>query len=68
MNDQQSQAWIGQERFSMLSHSCNCIGCCKKCGRCRTSPWHNEMCGQWQQMDAANARVLKRLEEARGQL
>lgn len=26
-------------------HQCNCIGCCTRCGTCRTAPWHtHEYC------------------------
>lgn len=26
------------------SHICNCIGCCQKCGGCRTNPRHALVC------------------------
>jgi hypothetical protein len=31
----QNAAWSGGD-----AHVCNCVGCCKKCGHCRTDPKH----------------------------
>lgn len=28
------------------AHACNCIGCCRICGQCRTTPWHARTCAK----------------------
>lgn len=25
-------------------HQCNCMGCCARCGQCRTALWHLKTC------------------------
>lgn len=36
-----SNTWLNSSG-SDEGHICNCIGCCDKCGSCRTAPWHTE--------------------------
>jgi len=35
-----NQSTAGMEKL----HACNCIGCCEKCGMCRTDPRHAGNC------------------------
>jgi len=37
----EGEGWNATARPGERGHCCNCIGCCKKCGTCRTAPWHN---------------------------
>jgi hypothetical protein len=46
------------------SHVCNCIGCCRICGQCRTAPWHAASCAR---IAALNERRAEIIREVRGQ-
>lgn len=32
--------WAAQASTQRQAHVCNCIGCCRRCGTCRTWPGH----------------------------
>ena len=41
------------------THVCNCIGCCEKCGGCRTDPRHTaDVCGKIAALQAERGRIL----------
>ena len=50
---------IGWASSSYGTHVCNCIGCCEKCGGCRTDPRHTaDVCGKIAALQAERARIL----------
>lgn len=58
-----TSSWVGGDR----GHLCNCIGCCQKCGMCRTHPDHvPDICGlrQRQQKELEAALELRRVARA----
>lgn len=46
------------------THVCNCIGCCKRCGMCRTSPWHARACDR---IAALNGQIKAVIQEVTGE-
>lgn len=41
------------------AHACHCIGCCTKCGQCRTAPWHAATCRQIAALNATRDRIIR---------
>jgi hypothetical protein len=41
-------------------HVCNCIGCCRVCGQCRTSLWHMATCADIAKSNAERAAIIGR--------
>lgn len=43
------------------AHQCNCVGCCTKCGTCRTAPWHtHEYCELVQRQEQERVELVLR--------
>jgi hypothetical protein len=40
MDNNNSTNWFAMATDTPRAHVCNCIGCCKVCGHCRTDPKH----------------------------
>lgn len=56
LDDFGSSSWQGG---SQAGHLCNCIGCCKLCGSCRTAPTHTKaFCMLLQQQEKDRAALI----------
>ena len=50
---------VGSASFAGRPHVCNCIGCCERCGMCRTDPRHDAAtCVRIAHLNAQRARIL----------
>lgn len=45
---------------STYSHVCNCIGCCKECGQCRTAPWHAKTCNDIEKLNEKKRQIVEK--------
>ena len=56
------QLEVGQVNWSTPRggyHVCNCIGCCERCGMCRTDPRHDAVtCAKIADLNAQRAEIL----------
>lgn len=48
---------------SPKAHICNCIGCCEKCGGCRTDPRHAKVCDEVTRLKEQIADAYRRAEQ-----
>lgn len=61
MKDQDNTSTQWYRERGGRAHRCNCIGCCAKCGTCRTAPWHtHEYCELVQEQEQERVELVLR--------
>lgn len=48
--------WVSSD---VPTHACNCIGCCVKCGQCRTAPWHEKTCDKTASLEKQRKQIVR---------